>query len=614
MKKIIYTIFILIVLVLNHGFSQDVRLENVEPPNWWTNMKANKIQLMLYGNDLNYIQASFNTDKIKINKIHDLDNDSCAFVDIEILDDCLPGDYVLTVKNDDSQSEISFPVYERNIDKNRHLGFDSKDIIYLITPDRFVNGDESNDNISGMRDNTDRSDILRRHGGDIQGIIDNLDYIKDLGFTTIWINPLLENDMDISYHGYAATDLYKIDPRFGTNALYKELVDKSHSLGLKMILDHVSNHVGMYHSWVSNPPTEDWFHGTMENHLYARHDKSVLVDKYADSSLIKNMKEGWFVTEMPDLNQSNIYLNNYLIQNTIWWIESFGIDGIREDTYPYVDQQFLSDWAKAIFEEYPNFNIVGEIWINDPAFLAPFQKNSSVAIDIDTHLPSVTDFGLMESFGKVLHHGESIYNVYQCLSKDYLYNDPNMLVTFLDNHDVMRVWDLVDGDIRKYKMALVMLFTLRGIPQIYYGTEVGLPGGDDHGLIRRDMPGGFSRNSHRLSALNDLTDQQKSIYNFIKKLIKIRNENNAITLGSLIHFPPENEIYSYVRKFNDEMILILCNNGASKKQINLSEISHFWKRGFIVENLINGKTLKIEKKQYVELDKYGFSILKIVQK
>ncbi|MCK5033111.1 MAG: cyclomaltodextrinase N-terminal domain-containing protein, partial [Calditrichia bacterium] len=236
-------------------------------------MKYNKIQLMLYGKGLNFKKANFNTDKIKINNIHQLKNDSYAFLDIEILNSCLPGEYILSIyNNNDDKEEIVFPVYERNKDNNRYLGFDSEDIIYLITPDRFANGDISNDNIEGMRDFTDRSDILRRHGGDIQGIIDKLDYIKELGFTALWINPLIENDMDISYHGYAATDLYKIDPRFGSNDLYSQLVEKAHNLGLKIIMDHVSNHVGMYHPWVNNPPTENWFHGTMENHLNARHD------------------------------------------------------------------------------------------------------------------------------------------------------------------------------------------------------------------------------------------------------------------------------------------------------------------------------------------------------
>ena len=360
--------------------------------------------------------------------------------------------------------------------------------------------------------------------------------------------------MDISYHGYAATDLYKIDPRFGSNELYSQLIEKAHNLGLKIIMDHVSNHVGMYHPWVNNPPTENWFHGTMENHLNASHDKRVLIDIHIDSSLIKNMKEGWFVKEMPDLNQKNRFLKNYLIQNSLWWIESFGIDGIREDTYPYVNQDFLTNWAGVVFEEYPSFNIVGEVWIHDPVFIAPFQKNNSLVKDFDTKLPSVADFGLFEAFGRVLNRDESIFNIYQFLGKDFLYSNPNMLMTFLDNHDVMRLWDLVSGNLNKYKMALVMLFTIRGIPQIYYGTEIGLPGGNDHGLIRRDMPGGFPDDTINVFDSTGLNNKQQAIFSLLKKLIQLRKKYKAISVGNLIHFPPVNEFYYYIRKFTFKYI------------------------------------------------------------
>lgn len=602
---------ILFCLLMSQIYSQDIKIEKIEPPNWWIDMNTNQIQLMLYGQELSDIRVHFNTDKIKINQIHKIKNNTYAFIDIEILPDCKPADYILTINSNDSELDLKFPVYERIQNDKRHLGFNSEDIIYLITPDRFANGDAQNDNVEGMRDHTDRSDILRRHGGDIQGIIDKLDYIKDLGFTTIWINPLIENDMDISYHGYASTDLYNIDPRFGSNGLYKELVEISHSKGLKIIMDHVSNHVGMYHDWVKNPPAEDWFHGDMENHLYAKHDKRVLVDLYSDSSTIENMKEGWFVSEMPDLNQSNKYLKKYLIQNTIWWIETTGIDGIREDTYPYVEQQFLSDWARMIFDEYSNFNIVGEIWINDPVFLAPFQKNSNVKIDSDTYLPSVTDFGLMEAIGKLLHQEKSIYNVYDCLSKDYLYDNPKMLVTFLDNHDVMRLWDLVSCDVNKYKMALVMLFTLRGIPQVYYGTEIGLQGGNDHGLIRRDMPGGFSGDKVNVFEYEGLNNIQQDLFQFIKILISLRKENKALSIGTMNHMRPHNEVYSYIRTYQEESILILINAGKRQQRLNFEEFQFNKNKIINTVDLINNNKLEVQKKQYVDIDGFGFKILKI---
>jgi len=611
MKNIYYIVSI--ILFITHVYPQYMKIDKIEPPNWWVGMKTNQIQLMLYGENLKNIKAEINTDNIKIRKVHKIENDSYSLIDINILEDCSAGNYTFTLKNNRNSLSFSYPIYERDSRSNKHQGFGPQDIIYLITPDRFANGDLSNDNISGMRDHTDRRDILRRHGGDIQGIINKLTYIKDLGFTTIWINPLIENDMDISYHGYAATDLYKIDPRFGTNELYKQLVDKAHSMGLKIIMDHVSNHVGMYHPWVENPPTETWFHGNMDNHVYARHDKSVLIDPYIDSSLYKNMKEGWFVREMPDLDQSELYLKNYLVQNTIWWIESFGIDGIREDTYPYVNQQFLSDWAKMIFIEYPNFNIVGEVWINDPVFLAPFQKNSSVAIDVKTYLPSLTDFGLFEAFGDVLNRNESINTVYQTLSQDYLYSDPNNLVTFLDNHDVMRLWDLVSGDMDKYKMALVMLFTMRGIPQIYYGTEIGLHGGNDHGLIRRDFPGGFIDELDNNLEPKNIISRPEEFLVLIKDLIKLRKENSAFTLGEFTHYPPENEIYIYFRQYANEKCLVLLNNNNRKMSFDLNQIKLINENYSNFDVILKNELTKIKKKQHVELDKYGYAILKITQ-
>jgi glycosidase len=598
-----------IILLIRIAYTQSISIEKIEPPNWWTGMHWNKIQLMLYGENLNEISIQFNSQKIKINKIHSIKNSTYAFIDIEILPDLMPGKYTLGITGKENLVKVFFPINEREKLKDAFQGFDSADIIYLITPDRFANGDTSNDNVLGMRDWTDRNDILRRHGGDIQGIIDKLDYIKDLGFTAIWINPLVTNDMNISYHGYAATDLYNIDPRFGTNELYQELVHQAHRRGLKIIMDHVSNHVGMYHPWVKNPPFPDWFHGTLENHLEAYHDKTVLLDIHSDSLLKKCTTNGWFVTEMPDLNQSNLYQKNYLIQNTIWWIESTGLDGIREDTYPYADQNFLSDWAKAIFEEYPLFNIVGEVWIPDPIFLASFQKNNSFAGKFDTYLPSVTDYGLFESFGRVFNRNESISNIYHILSKDFAYSNPNMLMTFIDNHDVWRLWDLVKGSIKKYKMALTILLTTRGIPQIYYGTEIGLPGGDDHGLIRRDYPGGFSGDKHNAFIKEGRTEKENEIFEYLKKLTHLKREYKALSNGKLIHFPPKDEIYVYFRLFKDEKILIIINNDDKSKEISLANYERYFRKVYKIKNLLTGKSFLYDEKKSIEIMGYDSVLL-----
>jgi glycosidase len=399
-------------------------IEKIEPPNWWVGMKWNRVQLMVYGVGLNDFQAEFNTDYLKIEKIHRIDNNSYSFIDVLISGDIKPGTYKLKIFNDEVENSIDFPVLRRLPGENIHQGFNSSDVIYLITPDRFVNGDPGNDIIDGMRDSYGSDNRLGRHGGDIQGIIDKLGYITELGVSTLWINPLVENDMEISYHGYATTDFYKIDPRFGSTDLYKYLVEQAHRLGLKIIMDHVSNHLGVHHPWIADLPTEDWLNGSLDNHENTSHEKKALNDIHGDPALKKNVQNGWFVDAMPDLNQQNPFLANYIIQNTLWWIEFSGIDGIREDTYPYADLRFLANWAEAIFNEYPNFNIVGEVWIHQPAFLATYQTGSYFQKEFDSHLPSVTDFGLFEAFGRVFNRNQNIGEIYNFLSRDFLYPNP----------------------------------------------------------------------------------------------------------------------------------------------------------------------------------------------
>ena len=458
----------------------------------------------------------------------------------------------------------------------------------MITPDRFANGNPDNDKIAGMRDEWDVNDRLGRKGGDIQGIINHLDYIKDLGVTAVWLNPVVENDTKISYHGYAATDFYRIDPRFGNNNMYKEFVKKAHDLGLKVIMDHVVNHIGIFHPWMENLPSDDWLNGSMENHENNLHHKVALNDLYADSSLIYNVENGWFVDEMPDLNQKNTFLANYIIQNTIWWIEYSGIDGIREDTYPYADQRYLSLWADAVLKEYPDFNIVGEIWIHDPVFLSTYQTGSYYPKEFDSNLPSVTDFGLFEAFGRVFNRNQSIKELYRFLSRDFIYPNPDNLVTFLDNHDVMRTIDLVDGNRQRFKMALKVLLTMRGIPQLYYGTEIALKGGDDHGAIRRKFPGGFPGDNRSAFEQDGRTAEENEIWDFLKSLIELRKTNPALTLGELNHLPVFDEFYIYMRTYGNQKVLMVANNSEKGRSIEMKFMERFLKLGDQLKNLETG--------------------------
>jgi len=598
-----------ILLLCNILQAQILKVSKVEPPNWWINMKWNKVQLMVYGTSLQDIKAQFDTNEIRINKIYSAEKSRYAFIDIDILPTISAGNYILSISNQNESEKINFSIYDRNSPEGRYQGFDNRDVVYLITPDRFVNGNVENDNIEGMRDHVDRNDILRRHGGDIQGIIDKLEYIRDMGFTTVWINPLIENDMDISYHGYAATDLYKIDPRFGSNELYRQLVEKAHRLGLKIILDHVSNHVGMYHQWVKEPPFSNWFHGTPDNHLHAYHDKKVLFDIYATELLKEKVKDGWFVKEMPDLNQENSFLKNYLIQNTLWWVESFGIDGIREDTYPYVNQEFLTDWADAIFNEYPDLNIVGEVWIHDPAYLAGFQGYKTLRSANDTRLPSVTDFGLLTAMESVLRRNQSIYNIYNLLGNDFVYTAPEMLLTFVDNHDIMRLWDMVSGDIERYKLALTLLLTTRGIPQIYYGTEIGIIGGDDHGLIRRDFPGGFEADKFNKFTKNDRNSLENEIFDYLKQLLSLRKKYKSLTEGKLTHIPPSDEIYTFFRNTEYEKIMIIINNNDHERIIDLNIYEKYYNTLTSFKDLINGNVISRYKNFSVLIPAKGVALL-----
>jgi glycosidase len=606
-------LFILLLILWKITLPQDIHIDKIEPPNWWVGMKLNHVQLMVYGSGLSKLDAKFENSRIKVTNIQESKNHSYVFIDIHIPADTEPDIHQLTLFKSGTQSHFDFPVLKRDENENIHQGFGPEDIIYLITPDRFANGDPDNDHVDGMRDKWDTRDKLGRHGGDIQGIIDRIEYLKDLGITAIWINPLIENDMDISYHGYGATDFYKIDPRFGSNELYKELVEKAHEMEIKIILDHVVNHIGYHHPWMENLPFEDWINGSMENHDVNTHKKTAINDIYADSTELLNIKNGWFVDEMPDLNQKNPFLANYIIQNTIWWIEYAGIDGIREDTYPYADAKFLSDWAAAIIKEYPDFNIVGEVWIHDPVFLSTYQTGSFYPKNFDSNLPSVTDYGLFEAIGRVFNRDQSIEEIYHFLSKDFLYPNPDNLMTFLDNHDVMRAIDLVHGNIQRFKMAFQLLLTTRGIPQIYYGSEIGLQGGDDHGFIRRNFPGGFPEDKRDAFKQEGRTVGEDSLWTFMKNLIDLRKNQKALSLGSLTHYPVFDEFYIYVRSFKDEKIIIIANNKAEDRKIELNQVNHILSGREALQNLQSGEKINLSDHDYLSIPGYDLGIFIIDQ-
>ncbi|MGB5895086.1 MAG: alpha-amylase family glycosyl hydrolase, partial [Ignavibacteriaceae bacterium] len=472
MNKILLPIIIFVLLCFPISFSQDFTISKIEPPNWWIGMKQDTLQLKFYGNDIQDADVFLKSDNVRIIKHHLTQNSDYLFLDIVIPSDAEPGNYTFTFISENDAYDFDYTILKRENESASHNGFTNEDVIYLIFTDRFCDGNPDNNTIGDSLDEFTSTDLDGRHGGDIEGIISNLDYLSDLGVTALWITPILENNMWMSYHGYAATDLYKIDQRFGSNVLYKHLVEESHKRGLKIILDHVSNHIGINHTWVKNLPMGDWFNGTVENHISAKHDKMAFLDIHGDSTIVKFTTEGWFQDYMPDLNQRNPYLKKYLIQNTLWWIEYSGLDGIREDTYPYADQNYLSEWAEAILEEYPNFNIVGEVWKGVPSIISGYQTNSPVRkLDFDSNLPAVTDFALADAIRWYLNDEKSIYHFYETLAQDIVYNDPDNLLVFMDNHDIERATYIADGNVNKVKIALNLLLFTRGIPVLFYGTE-----------------------------------------------------------------------------------------------------------------------------------------------
>ncbi len=521
-------------------------------------MKHNKIELLVYGENLKNVSVRTYDKKLSVLDSEPNFSGKYLFVSLEIAENIEPGNYTLFFTGKTDTQRVDFSIYKRETAPENHEGFSSSDIIYLITPDRFANGDKENDkNPGGAQNQYNRKNGLARHGGDIAGIIKNLDYISELGVTAIWINPLLENNMPISYHGYAATDLYKIDPRFGSNILYKQLVDKAHKRNIKIIYDHVSNHVGINHVWVKNPPCKDWFHGTPENHLPAMHDKMAPFDIYADSSVIKYLYEGWFVNEMPDLNQKNKHVANYLVQNLIWWIEFAGLDGIREDTYAYVNQEFLAKLVKEIKSEYPHLEFVGEVWTGEPEFLATYMKNNKFGNE-KTELNVITDFAFRDGLAEFLRNG-NLYPLYNTIAKDYIYAAENKRMIFADNHDVPRIAFLADGNTQKIKSAFILLFTMRGIPQMLYGDEIGMRGGEEHGEIRSDFPGGWTEDKRNAFTRRGRTSSENEIFDFVKSLISLRKNHTVFADGKLIHFPPHNNVYFYFRTNEKERFLVIVN-------------------------------------------------------
>jgi glycosidase len=555
-----------------YAYSQDLK---VEPPNWWFGMQDTKLQLLVKAEGIGDYEVEL-MDKVSLGvellSIHKADSPNYLFLDLDLRSVSKPGsvDFIFSNSKKDAVLTYTYNITDRNQDPNSLYGFNTSDLIYLITPDRFSNGDSSNDVVSTYRETTVSDADYSRNGGDIQGIINHLDYLNDLGVTSIWSSPLLENNMpEYSYHGYAITDYYQVDQRFGDLSLYKKLSAELKKRNMKLIFDGVVNHCGSYHWWMADMPFKDWVNFPEEK-IETNHTRSVHQDPYSSTVDKNRMVGGWFVETMPDLNQNNPFMANYLIQNSIWWIETLGLNGIRQDTYPYPYAEFLSKWTCRIMDEYPNFKIVGEEWSYNPLHVSYWQKGKSE--ELGSCLSTVMDFPMQKKLANAILEDEKptkgLKELYEGLANDFIYEDPENLMIFLDNHDMDRIYTVFNQSSDKVKMALVYLATMRGIPQMYYGTEVLADNtgfNDSHGKIRSRFPGGFPGDESSAKENSGLDADKAEMLGFVKKLMNWRKETKLIHEGKLMHFFPEDGCYVYFRYNDKEKVMVVLNKGKERK-------------------------------------------------
>jgi glycosidase len=575
---------ILFIFISHAGFAAEIY--RVEPPFWWTGMKNTKLQIMFYGDKIADAELQFSYDGVELVKTVKVDNPNYIFVYLNISKNTKAGkiDFQFTDNRKCFTHQYELRLRENTVGAQ---GFSTADVLYLIMPDRFANGDASNDVWDDEPVN--RNEPFARHGGDFAGISENLDYLNDLGITTIWLNPVMENKMHHdkyqSYHGYAVTDFYKIEPRLGSNESYRFLIEEIHKKGMKIVMDMIYNHCGSLHWWMKDLPCKDWLNH-QDGFVPTSHNSFAIADIHAPQSEIDAMTKGWFVESMPDMNQQNPLLADYLIQNSIWWIEYAQIDGIRHDTHPYADFDFLAEWCKKINDEYPSFNIVGESW-----FTLPWWQRSSKVNPKQTNLKTIMDFDLMnacaEAFSPNIDADYDLYKLYKVIAQDYLYSDSDNILVFLDNHDLSRFIKKDEPDLHRYKQALAFIITTRGIPQIYYGTEI-LMHGEKHegdGLLRKDFPGGWKDDKINAFTRNGITYLQNEALNYIQKLLQWRKTNKAICEGKLIHYAPDSNCYVYLRIKDKNKVLVILNGTNKEQSLRMNKYSE------ITENSKSGKEI-----------------------
>lgn len=594
MKKLLVLLF-----ATSFAFAQ---IERVEPPFWWSGMHHSELQVMFYGKNIAQYTPSL-AGGIAVKNVVKTENPNYVFVTIDTKD--IPAS-TITFNFGNAKGKIvhsqQYELKQRIDGSAQRKSFDSSDMVYLIMPDRFANGDTKNDSNPSMPDKLNRSEPYGRHGGDIQGIIDHLDYLQELGVTAIWNTPLCEdNAKEHSYHGYAQSDVYKIDPRYGTNEDYLRLSAEMKKRDMKLILDYVTNHWGSEHWMYKDLPSYDWIH-QWPGYSQSNYRMTTQFDPNASTTDMAQCMDGWFVPSMPDLNQSNPLVLNYLIQNAIWWIEYADLGGFRVDTYSYNDKAGIAKWTKAITDEYPNFNIVGEVWMHDQAQMAYWQKDSKIAAiqSYNSYLPSVMDFTLHDAFGNVFNEDKAgwdtgMQKVYDNFANDFLYPDINNLLIFAENHDTGRFNEIYKGDFNKYRMAMTLLATVRGIPQLYYGSEIGMAGdkGKGDGDIRRDFPGGWQGDSNNAFISAGRTAEQKKFFDMTAKLFTWRKNKEVIHTGKTTHYVPYDNVYVYFRHNEKEAVMVMLNNSSESRTFKANRFAESIKGRKSGKDVLTGRTVDI---------------------
>ena len=560
-----------------------VKVDRIDPTNWFVGMKNPSLQLMVYGEGISSADVTTDYAGVKIDSIVRIDSPNYLLVYLN-LEGAQPGEMTLNFKNGKQTKKVKYQLKAREKRGEERMGFTNADVLYMLMPDRFADGDPNNNDIKGLNAyKTDRSQPSLRHGGDLEGIRQHLDYFKELGVTALWFTPVLENNSpdgngSSTYHGYATTDYYRVDPRFGTNEEYRRLCDEAHSAGLKVVMDMIFNHCGFEHPWVADMPSKDWLNTpewldartdktkpeVNDKYLQTSYKLTPIVDPYASDVDFKETVDGWFVPTMPDLNQRNPHVIKYLIQNSEWWIETVGIDGIRMDTYPYADADAMAEWMRTLNEEYPNFNVVGETWVTEPPYTAAWQKDSKIAKK-NSNLKTVMDFSFYDKINMAKREDTDGFTtgmnrIYNNFVYDYLYPNPSSVMAFIENHDTDRF--LGKGkDSTALRQALAILLTANRIPQLYYGTEVLMNGTKEvtDGNVRKDFPGGFPGDAKNAFTAEGRTKAENAMFTWLSRLLHWRQGNDVVIKGTQKQFIPYNGVYVIARQYGGKTVMTVVN-------------------------------------------------------